>query len=103
MEFNFEKEKDILMIDIDLDIDATECKKIRNIIDGYIIKYQPKEIVFNMQNVEFMDSSGIGLLMGRYNLAKMFNSRIIIDKPSARVKKVIQLTDINKYIEVTEG
>ncbi len=100
MEFILDDNREILNISLNNDIDTKECKKIRNLIDGYILKYQPKQIIFNMIKVEFMDSSGIGLLMGRYNLAKMFNSKVKVINPSKRIQKVIELTDLGKYIEI---
>ena len=100
MEFILDAEKEILKINLNVDIDTKECKKIRNLIDGYILKYQPTEIIFNMKDVNFMDSSGIGLLMGRYNLARMFNSKVKVANPNKRIRKVIELTDLDKYVEI---
>ncbi|MEG0073110.1 MAG: STAS domain-containing protein [Clostridia bacterium] len=102
MKCNYEEDNEILKVLLTQDIDTGECKKIRNVIDGYIIKYQPKKVVLDLSNVSFMDSSGIGLVMGRYNLAKMFNSKLAICNPNKRIKQVIQLTNIDKYVEIME-
>lgn len=85
------------------DIDTKMCQSMRNVIDGYIIKYQPSEFVFDLSNVNFMDSSGIGLLMGRYNLVRMLDSTMIILNPSKSIKKILDITSISKYIKVEQG
>lgn len=103
MTLKYEEDEEMLKIFLNKDIDTVECKKIKNLIDSYILKYQPREIQLDLKNVEFMDSSGIGLLMGRYNLAKMFDSKVTVCNPSDRIKKVMKLTDICKYIDIMEG
>ena len=50
-----------LKIDLDEEIDMKACKTLRTVIDGYIMRYQPREFIIDLSEVKFMDSSGIGL------------------------------------------
>ena len=53
MKYNFKE--DTLNIDLDEELDMNTCKTLRTVIDGYIMKYQPKEFVFDLTDVKFMD------------------------------------------------
>lgn len=96
MKYKFEEGN--LSIDLNEELDMKNCKILRTVIDGYIMKYQPKECVVNLSNVEFMDSSGIGLLIGRYNLLKMIDSKMIIVNPTNSIKRVLELSNIGNNI-----
>ncbi len=102
MDFSYNKGDSSLSISFAGEMDSAECKKIKNVIDGYIIKYQPKKVYLDLKNVNFMDSSGIGLIMGRYKISKMLNSKMYILNPNEKVKKIINISSIDKIVEVVE-
>lgn len=96
MKYNFNEE--VLNINLDEELDMNTCKTLRTIIDGYIMRYQPKEFVFDLSEVKFMDSSGLGLIIGRYNLLNLMNSKMIIKNPNSSIKRVLELSSISKNI-----
>lgn len=100
MKCEFDEKNDILKFKLDEDIDMEACKTIREIIDGYIIKHSPRECVIDMKNVKFMDSSGLGLIMGRYNLMKMLNGKMTLINPCQSIKKILDMTDFTKDIKI---
>lgn len=87
-----------LKINLNEELDMNSCKELRTIIDGYIMRYQPEEVTLDLSEVKFMDSSGIGLLIGRYNLIKLMDSKLTILNPSSTVKRVIELSSVGKNI-----
>lgn len=87
-----------LDITLDEEIDMKSCKVLRTVIDGYIMKYQPKEFTIDLSKVSFMDSSGIGLLIGRYNLLKLINSKMTIINPTDSIKRLLQLSKMGKSV-----
>ena len=100
MRCNFDKTGESLLIELNEEIDMGTCKTLRNIIDGYIIKYSPKECIFDLGAVNFMDSSGVGLIMGRYNLIKMLNSKMTILNPADSIKKILSMTELSDEIKI---
>lgn len=100
MRYQYDNKKEILRIDLDEEIDIKSCRVLKNIIDGYIIKYEPKEFIINLTEVKFMDSSGIGLLIGRYNLIKLFNCKMILVNATNNIKRVLELSQVTKDIEM---
>ena len=89
-----------LRIYLDEDIDMKACKTLRTVIDGYIMKYQPNEFIIDLSDVKFMDSSGIGLLIGRYNLIKFMDSKMVILNPTKSIKRILELSNISDKILV---
>ena len=94
----YKYEEGNLNISLEEELDMKSCKMLRSLIDGYIMRYQPNEFVIDLSNVKFMDSSGIGLLMGRYNLIKLMNSNMTIVNPSNSIKKILEISNINRNI-----
>ena len=82
-------EKGNLSIKLEEELDMNSCKILRNVIDGYIMKYQPIEFEIDLSDVKFMDSSGIGLLMGRYNLIKLLDGNMVIKNPSNNIRRIL--------------
>lgn len=72
MEFNYQKEDKLLMMTLTDEIDHHTAEKIRRKADYEIQRYLPKKVIFDFAHVNFMDSAGIGLLIGRYKIVSMF-------------------------------
>lgn len=83
-----------LTIALEEEIDINSCISIRGIIDGYIMKYQPYELVLDLTDVKFMDSSGIGLIIGRYNLIKMLDAKMKVVNANNNIRRLIELSNI---------
>ncbi|MEG0872692.1 MAG: anti-sigma factor antagonist [Clostridia bacterium] len=90
----YKYEEGSLKVGLEEELDMKSCKALRSVIDGYIIRYQPEEFVMDLSKVKFMDSSGIGLLMGRYNLIKLMDSKMIIINPTSSIKRILELSNI---------
>ena len=94
----YEYNEGSLSFKLDEELDMNSCKVLRSVLDGYIMKYQPSEIEIDLGNVKFMDSSGIGLLIGRYNLVKLMDASMVITNPNSNIKRLIELSNISSKI-----
>lgn len=99
MKYIYEEENRKLTIDLDEDIDMNSCRSLRTIVDGYIMKYSPEICEINMECVNFMDSAGLGFIMGRYNLAKMIGCSLNIINPDSSVKKLLDMYNIKSGVK----
>ena len=63
---NYEMNERLLEINFEEEIDHHTCLKLAVMVDDNIKKFMPKVVLFNFEKVSFMDSSGIGMLLGRY-------------------------------------
>ena len=100
MEYNYDNVKKELTLNLKGEIDCSNCKALKTIIDGYILRYEPKTVIINMANVNFMDSSGIGLITGRYNTCKLIYAKLTILNCKASIKKLLSLSSIARNIEI---
>ena len=91
--YTYDDNRSKLSIVLDEEIDVNSCKTLRTIIDGYIMRYSPKVCELDLEKVSFMDSSGIGFVLGRKNLADMLNCKFNVVNANSNVKKLMQLYD----------
>ena len=64
MDVNYEKKDKLLLINFTEEIDHHTTEKIRRRADYEIERYVPRKVIFDFDSVTFMDSSGIGLIIG---------------------------------------
>lgn len=103
MESIYLKEDKQLIFKITEDIDECLAQKIRRKLDNEIERYMPKEIIFDFSKVSFMDSAGIGLLIGRYKLAKLLGGNTKIVNSSKAIKKMLEMSGVVRIIPVEES
>ena len=101
MESKFYKEDKLLVFKITEDIDDHSVQKIRRRADYEIERYMPKRVVFDFDSVTFMDSAGIGLLIGRYKFTNLLGGRLEIANLTQSVQKIFEMSGILKLIPIT--
>ena len=69
------------------EIDHHTAAEMRIMTDGELARSMPGTLVFDMRNVTFMDSSGVGLILGRAREMQPWGGKVIISEPSARAEK----------------
>ena len=102
MEFDYIKTDKLLVVKIIEEIDHHTTEKIRRKIDNEITRYMPRKVVFDFDSVTFMDSAGIGLIIGRYKFANMLGGKLEVANLTQSVRKIFEMSGILKLIPVTE-
>ncbi len=82
------------------EIDHHNAKTLRQDIDFALRENQPEELILDFSEVGFMDSSGIGLVMGRYKLMQEIGGSLIVRNPPAHIKKVMRLSGIDRLASI---
>ena len=98
MESIYQKKDKRLIFKISEDIDECVVQKIRRRIDNEIERYMPKEVIFDFNKVSFMDSAGIGLLIGRYKLVDMLGGKVEVTNLTTPVRKIFEMSGVLKII-----
>lgn len=91
---------DTLLIKLDGEIDHHGATGLRSDIDGVIFAQRPKKVILDLSQISFMDSSGLGLIMGRYSLLKELGGNLTLRSPTASVMKIIKLAGMEKLIKI---
>ena len=102
MQVEYKKEDKHLIFTITEEIDHHSSEKIRKRADYEIQIHIPKKVTFDFSNVTFMDSSGIGMLIGRYKLASMFGGKTVMINVKPTIKKVFEMSGVLKLIPIEE-
>ena len=98
MDVNYEKKDKLLLINFTEEIDHHTTEKIRRRADYEIERYMPRKVVFDFSDVSFMDSAGIGLLMGRYKLVSMLGGQVEVSNITPSVRRIFEMSGIQKVI-----
>lgn len=91
-----------MMVYLDGEIDHHTAKPLREQIDNEIIINPPKTLKIDFKDVSFMDSSGIGLIMGRYRLMKQYDGQVQISRLSPGIKKVMKLAGMDRLAKIED-
>lgn len=78
------------------EIDHHTAKYLREEIDDCAVRQKPERLVLDFREVTFMDSSGIGLVMGRYRLMQELGGELLVTGVPSHIKKVMRLSGLDK-------
>lgn len=95
--------KDSLFINLKGEMDQYTSDDLRLKLNEIIFKYHIKNLIFNMKDVTFLDSSGIGIIIGRYNQIKNDNGKIYLVELNEYLKKVVQLSGLTRICEIKDS
>ena len=101
MNIKYEDEDKLVVFEITEEIDHHTTEKIRRKMDNEIERYMPKQVIFNFDKVTFMDSAGIGMLIGRYKTIKMLGGTAELINVNPSIKKIFEMCGLLKIIPIT--
>lgn len=85
---------------LDGELDHHSTKSMREEIDESIERVKPKELTLDFKDVTFMDSSGIGLVMGRYRAMQLIDGRLNVKNASIHIRKVMRLAGLDRLANI---
>ena len=85
---------------LDGEIDHHTAAELREIIDMAVNEHKPTLLVLDFKNVSFMDSSGIGLVMGRYKTVSELDGELAIVNTSPGIGKVMRLAGMERLAKI---
>lgn len=93
-------ENKILTLKIIGDIDHHSARGVRECADSLIFEKRPVLILLDLSAVEFMDSSGLGLILGRYTIATDLGCEFKLYKPAPSVSRILSLAGIERLMKI---
>ncbi|NLM74953.1 MAG: STAS domain-containing protein [Clostridiaceae bacterium] len=98
MDIRFGKEGNTLIVYLDGEIDHHTSMMIRERIDSRFLMEPVKNILLDFSKVTFMDSAGIGLILGRKSKAASVGGDLKIRNPRPEIRKILKLSKIDSMI-----
>ncbi|HHV50380.1 MAG TPA: anti-sigma factor antagonist [Candidatus Avimonas sp.] len=96
MDVKIENLPEVMFVRLSGEIDHHNARQIREQVDSAVEMHKPKKLCLDFKDVTFMDSSGIGFIMGRYKLIQLYEGSLEIINISDTINRVIKLSGIDK-------
>ena len=82
------------------ELDHHSAKEMREAVDNAVELNMPSKLVLDFKEISFMDSSGIGLVMGRCKIMKLIDGTVEIANASTAIKKVMRLSGLEMIVKI---
>lgn len=93
-----ESKNNILTAAISGEIDHHCAKNIRQEIDAALLSASPNKLIIDMSGVTFMDSSGLGLILGRYTKAEEIGVQFSVWGARGRIRQMFDMAGLDRII-----
>ena len=84
------------------EIDHHKSAYISENADRLILAEQVSNVVFDFEDTRFMDSSGIGVIMGRYRKISCFGGKVFAIHADRQIKRILTMSGLTRIIEIME-
>ena len=100
--FEVERRDRTLILTLRGEIDHHSASQIRTGMDELIWAEKPDKTVLDLSAIEFMDSSGLGLIMGRYSLMQKLGGELTLRSPNERIVKIFALAGLGRMVKIED-
>ena len=84
------------------EVDHHHAEELCRIADHYILEEQVVNVLFDFEDTRFMDSSGIGVIMGRYKTISLLGGEVWAVHANERIRKILTLSGVTKIMQIYE-
>jgi len=103
MQVKTRSHKNTLFISLDGELDEYTAEYTRINLDQAMMQTRAAQIIIDLANLRFMDSTGIGVLIGRYKKMKDKNVPIFISNPSIQAERIFKMTGLYTIMPKIQG
>ena len=100
MKIHYETADARLFVELAGELDHHSMGSLRTEVDEAIFIHNPHELILDFGQVTFMDSSGIGLIMGRYRILHPLGGRIILLRPAPHIRSILRLAGMEQLASI---
>ena len=98
----YQVQENCLTIFLPEDVDHHNAEEIKMEADRLIDREHIRYIIFDFADTGFMDSSGIGVIMGRYKKVYMMGGEVWAVHTNERMKKILTMSGVMKIMQIYE-
>ena len=98
----YQVQENCLTIFLPHELDHHNAEEIRRESDHLIIRNHIRYIIFDFAETDFMDSSGIGLVMGRFREMELIGGKVRAVHVGERMRRILVISGVTRVIEVEE-
>ena len=98
----YQVQENCLTIYLPSEVDHHNAEEMRKNADALIERNHIKFVIFDFEMTDFMDSSGIGVIMGRYKINRLVGGEVWAVHANARIKKILTMSGMTKIMQIYE-
>ena len=98
----YQVQENCLTIYLPSEVDHHNAEEMRKNADALIERNHIKFVIFDFEMTDFMDSSGIGVIMGRYKIIRLVGGEVWAVHANARIKKILTMSGMTKIMQIYE-
>lgn len=99
LQINLEfKDKNVLVVRLSGELDHHTADDVREQVSDAIETKQIRYVILNLESLKFMDSSGLGVILGRYKQIKQYNGELIVCAVSPPIERLFNMSGLFKII-----
>ncbi len=83
------------------ELDHHSVREIREVIDGKLIDYRPASVIFDLSEVTFTDSAGLGLILGRYTRISGYGGKLTLINVPEDFMKILRLAGADRFLTIS--
>ena len=102
MEIIYEISGNVLVAELFGEMDHHGAEKVRRDIDEMMAEYEARHLIFDFSRVTFMDSAGIGIVLGRYKRLKAAGGTVVITQCSPRIQTILNMAGVFSIMKYTD-
>ena len=95
----YEKKRQTLIVRLENELDHRAANEMRGELDELLRDPSVRRLVLDLQKLQFMDSSGIGLIIGRYKLMQKKGGSMAVINADARMDRIFQMAGLYQIVE----
>ena len=98
----YQVQENCLTLYLPSEVDHHNAEEMRKNADALIERNHIKFVIFDFEMTDFMDSSGIGVIMGRYKIIRLVGGEVWAVHANARIKKILTMSGMTKIMQIYE-
>lgn len=91
-----------LLVKMPEEIDHHCCEELGKRADRFLMQKEVSNVVFDFEDTKFMDSSGIGVLIGRYKKISKLGGKVYVIHTCSRIKRILTMSGMQKIVEILD-
>lgn len=96
---DYERRRQTLIVRLQDELDHRAAEKLRGEIDALLMDAGIRQLVLDLKKLKFMDSSGIGFIIGRYKLMAGRGGSVAVKNTDRRMDRIFQMAGLYELVE----
>jgi stage II sporulation protein AA (anti-sigma F factor antagonist) len=100
MKLTTDMQSGIFIVRIEGELDLSSVNEFRQVVDEVLDKHISKYLLMNLADLTFIDSSGLGVILGRYKKVNLLGGKILVTNVKPQIVRIFELSGLHKILTV---